>query len=324
MSIKDKFRNFRATPKTIITLAVAGVIVVGAIVFAKVGLPAIFGKGKSNPIHYDRYYELDCTDAASDALSDAVGSNLRCSGEVMAVFHLTMDEGEFTLEMDRDSLDESLEEFVYENADQILKAQLAAAGQATDDASLNAYAVSIGYADWKAAVQATADSLIKGSFERATEGEISYSGTYEIGKDGVASFSDGKNELFTATKESDGAVVIDYTFDRKAPQFMYDYFKRGVDLVFDENSTKPNNSGSGRGSDSGISVNFILDTTATTTTEETTTEETTTETTPPPTQATVVATNQDGTPQTNQDGTPVYVPVETTAPLESAETAAVE
>ncbi len=322
MSIKDKFQQFKATPKTIIAISAAAVIVIGAIIFAKVGLPAIFGQGKANAIHYDRYFELDCTDAAADALSDAVGSNLRCTGEVFAIFHLTMDEGEFTLELDRDLLDEDLENFVYENADSILKAQLTAAGQATDAASLNDYAVSIGYTDWNAAVKATADSLMKGSFERATEGEITYKGTYEIGKDGVASFSDGKSVLFTANKEADGTVIIDYSFDRQAPEFMYDYFKRGVDLEFEENSSKPNGSGHA-GSDSGIAVNIILDTVATTT--EATTE-TTTETTPPPTttEATVVATNPDGTPQTNADGTPVFVPVETTAPLESAETAAVE
>lgn len=316
MQLIPDFKNFKFTPKTTIAVVVAAVTVIGAIVFVKVGVPAITGKNKNSEIHYDRYYELDCTDAASDALSDAVGSNLRCSGEVMAVFHLTMDDGEFTLELDRDSLDESLEDFVYENADSVLKAQLTAAGQATDEASLNAYAVSIGYSDWKSAVKATAKALMKGSFERATEGNITYSGTYEIGKDGIASFSDGKNVLFTATKESDGAVIIDYSFDRKAPEFMSDYFKRGVELEFLENSSKPNKGSSSRGDIDGVSVNFILDTTATTSQE-------TTETTIP-TVIAVVATNPDGTPQTNPDGTPVYVPVEKTTPAESAETGAVQ
>lgn len=307
MALKDKFKNFKWSPKTIIAVSVASVIVIGTIVGVKVALPALVGGGKSE-LHVDSYAELDCTDAASDAFSEAIGSNVRCQGEVVASFHLTMDEGQFTLELDRDALDQDLEEFVFENTDAILKNQLASSGVNTDAASLNEYAVSIGYADWTAAVNATADSLTGRSFERLTEGEISYKGTYEIGKDDVAAFSDSKGVLFTASREDDGTVVIDYSFDRQAPEFMYDYFKRGVDLVFDKGASKSSRGANGSSGNDGVSVNFILETVPTEPTE--TTPETTPEPTPEPTPApSAQDTNPDGTPvetqSTNPDGTPI-------------------
>ena len=207
-----------------------------------------------------------------------------------------------------------------------MKAQLAAAGQATDTASLDAYAVSIGYANWNAAVNATANSLMSGSFERATEGDIVYEGTYTIAagkKDNIliATYSDGKNELFSAEYDTGtkGVIYMEYSFDRQAPEFMYDYFNRGVELEFVKGSGRSGKgAGSGRGSNDALSVNFILDTVPTTTT---TTEETTTETTPPPTtEATAIVTNPDGTPQTNADGTPVTEKVTPGTPVNPTET----
>ena len=322
-------KNFKWTPKTIAVAAGAVTLAVGAFAFVKWGIPAIFGN-KTGELHLNMTAELDCTDAAAEALSDAIGSKVRCTGEVIATFNLTMDEGEYTMELDRKDLDAQLEDFVFENADGILKAQLAAAGQATDAAALNEYAVTIGYADWNAAVNATADSLMSGSFERDTEGDIAFEGTYtiETDKKGImlASYLDGKDVAFTGEYDPSvkGVVYVDFSFDKKSPSFLYDYFNRGVELEFSKGSGKSDNRESRGGANSGISVNFILDTVATTTTEETTTEETTTETTPPPTtQATAIVTDGDGTPVTNGDGTPVTEVVNTDPAVNPTETAAV-
>lgn len=285
-----KFKDWKWNAKSITIISVATIVVIGSIVFTQVILPSM-GKGKSKPLHIDRYAELDCTEAASEAFIESVHFNARCKGEVIALFHLTMDEGVFTLELDREALDKSLEDFIIENTDAVLKKQQQEAGAGVDQASLDRYASVIGYPNWDAAVKATAEAITGIEFEELTEGVISYSGTYEL-TDNVATFSDKKGELFKAISEDDGTIVIEYSFDRKAPQFMYDYFKRGVKLSFAVGSEKLAPSSEDETvSKGGITINFILETVpATSATEPKTTE--------------IVETNPDGTP-VNPDDSPL-------------------
>lgn len=293
MGIKSKFKNFKATPKVIIAIIVALLIIAGAYAGVKFGLPALLGKNESGKLDIDRYAELDCTDAAADAFTEALGSRFRCTGEVIAEFHLVMKDDEFVLELDRSALDTALDNFAYDNADALLKSQLATSGVATDEASLNEYAVSIGYADWQTAVWATADSLTSGVFRDMTEGDIYYDGTYEISKEGVASYISADEVLFTGKSASDGTIIIKLPLDKTSPEFLFDYFKRGAELDFAKGSVKNSDEpgvsdedtmegkgGSASGND--ISVNFILET-AETTEETVETTEAPTETTAAPT-----------------------------------------
>lgn len=302
--------------KSIIALAGAGVILLGAIGGVMV-LPKLLNKTEA--LHINLEAELDCTDAASDALNDITGANYNYDGEVIAHFYMSMDDGAYTFTLDTEQLKEDLDVFFEDNIDGILTAQVGAAGQATDTDSLNAYAQSIGYADWNAVVDATAASVMDGKdYTELADGEISYEGEY-VQEGADLTYTSGSKTVFTAEVEN-GLVYVEYDFDRNSPQMLYDYFNRGVSLEFHKASDKAsassdNDRDDDRGSSSGngVVVNVYVETVPTT--EETTTEttvETTVETTaaPAPTET---------TPPAETTAPVETVPSETPAETEAAE-----
>ena len=255
---------------------------------------------KTEALHINLEAELDCTDAASDALNDITGANYNYDGEVIAHFYMSMDDGAYTFTLDTEQFKEDLDVFFEDNIDGILTAQVGAAGQATDADSLNAYAQSIGYADWNAVVDATAASVMDGKdYTDLADGEISYEGEY-VQEGADLTYTSGSKTVFTAEVEN-GLVYVEYDFDRNSPQMLYDFFNRGVSLEFHKASDKAsassdsdNDRDDDRGSSSGdgVVVNVYVETVPTT--EETTVEttiETTVETTaaPAPTETTAPA-----------------------------------
>ena len=309
--------------KSILAMAGAGVILLGAIGGVMV-LPKLLNKTEA--LHINLEAELDCTDAASEALDSITGANYNYDGEVIAHFYMSMDDGAYTFTLDTEQLKEDLDVFFEDNIDGILTAQVGAAGQATDADSLNAYAQSIGYADWNAVVDATASSVMDGKdYTELADGEISYEGEY-VQEGADLTYTSGSKTVFTAEVEN-GLVYVEYDFDRNSPQMLYDFFNRGVSLEFHKASDKASTSSDSdsdrdddRGSSSGdgVVVNVYVETVPTT--EETTAEttvETTVETTaaPAPSESTAPA----ETTAPSESAPSETVPSETPAETEAAE-----
>lgn len=274
--------------KSILALAGAGVILLGAI-GGIVFLPKLLNKTEA--LHINLEAELDCTDAAAEALDDITGDTYNYDGEVIAHFYMSMNDGAYTFNLDTEQFKEDLDVFFEDNIDGILTEQVGAAVGATDADSLNAYAQSVGYADWNAVVDATAASVMGGEdYTELADGEISYEGEYV--QEGVSiTYTSGSETVFTAEVEN-GLVYVEYNPDRSSPQMFYDYFNRGVSLEFhkaSEEDSGDSDKGDDKDSDinsspeNGVVVNVYIETVPAT---EETTAETTVETTPAPTETT--------------------------------------
>ena len=276
--------------KSILAMAGAGVILIGAIVGFMV-LPKLLNKTEAPPISLEA--ELDCTDAASDALDNLTGADYNYDGEVIAHFYMSMDGGDYTFTLDTEQLKEDFDVFFEGNINGILTAQVGAAGQATDADSLNAYAQSIGCADWNAVVDATADSVMNGEdYTELADGEISYEGEY-VQEGADLTYTSGSETVFTAEVEN-GLVYVECGFDRNSPQMLYDFFNRGALLEFHKASDSDSDDDRGSSSGEGVVVNVYVETVPTT--EETTAETTAT---------------------TTVETTAAPAPTETTAPAET-------
>ena len=225
-------RKAKFGKKSIIAMAGAGGILalaIGGVVL----LPKLLNKSPE-ALHINLASDLDCTDAASDALSDITGANYNFDGEVYAHFTMSLDDGEFTMDLDEDQLRDDLDIFFSDNVEGILTSQLSATGVGTDAAALDAYAQEIGYANWAAVVDATAASVMDSDgYLALTDGDVNYEGTYEYTEDGTAlNCYVGSKTVFVAEIGDDGKIYIDYDFDRSAPVMLYDYFNRGCTLEF--------------------------------------------------------------------------------------------
>ena len=92
--------------------------------------------------NYDGTYRatLDCTDIMSNAMD-----GMELEGTIEADFILTMEKGEYSIEIDADKFETDMNDFINANIDNILIASFG-----TDDMdTLNEYATYMGYADYE-------------------------------------------------------------------------------------------------------------------------------------------------------------------------------
>jgi|GEM_PF-2438065 len=313
-------KKMKFTPKTIGALAGLGAVMLGAVGYLYVW-PMVRDRSSAKESSVRNYTaSLDVTDAASEAFSSLIGSDCELNDDLEAVIYLTVDNGTYSLSLDTETLGDEFRELAREEVEDILLGQVVAAGGATDAGSLQIYASNMGYASWNETIEAVWSS-VEEPFEALVDGEVSYSGSY-TSSDGTISFINGSSVAFTGTADENLNLTSNFSFDRKAPSFLYSYYKRGTDLMFvqgGEGATEvTSESGTSKSSDNGIVVNvYVNETEATQVTVTAETEPTTTTT-----EATTTTTTTEAT--TTTTAAPETTPETTAAETNAAETKAEE
>ena len=169
--------------------------VIALSVCAAMGL-ALTACGKN----YDGTYRatLDCTDIMADAME-----GIELEGTIEADFILTMEKGEYTIEIDGDKFETDMNAFIESNIDNILIASFG-----TDDLdTLNEYATYMGYADYEE-MKAGFMEEVMGSFS-ADDMAIDESGKYSVVGDTIKFDSDTSDDFDGTVKDGKISVALE-------------------------------------------------------------------------------------------------------------------
>ena len=148
--------------------------------------------------NYDGTYKatLDCTDIMSDAMD-----GIELDGTIEADFILTMEKGEYTIEIDAEKFESDMNDFISANIDNILIASFG-----TDDMdTLNEYATYMGYADYEEMKAGFLDEVMS-SFS-ADDFELDESGKYSVVGDTIKFDSDSSDDFDGTVK--DGKITVE-------------------------------------------------------------------------------------------------------------------
>ena len=148
--------------------------------------------------NYDGTYRatLDCTDILSESMD-----GMALDGTLEAEFILTMEKGEYTIELDTDKFQEDLEEFMTNNMDSILKDAFGT----DDEAELDEYATYMGYADFAEMKDGFLEEMISSLSEE--DFEIDESGKYTVAGDTIKFDSDTSDDFDGEVK--DGKIIVE-------------------------------------------------------------------------------------------------------------------
>lgn len=150
--------------------------------------------------NYDGTYRatLDCTDIMSDAMD-----GMELEGTIEADFILTMEKGEYTIEIDTDKFETDMNDFITANIDNILIASFG-----TDDMdTLNEYATYMGYADYEE-MKAGFIEEVMGSFS-SEDFELDESGKYSVVGDTIKFDSDTSDDFDGSVKDGKISVALE-------------------------------------------------------------------------------------------------------------------
>lgn len=150
--------------------------------------------------NYDGTYRatLDCTDIMADAME-----GIELEGTIEADFILTMEKGEYTIEIDGDKFETDMNAFIESNIDNILIASFG-----TDDLdTLNEYATYMGYADYEE-MKAGFMEEVMGSFS-ADDMAIDESGKYSVVGDTIKFDSDTSDDFDGTVKDGKISVALE-------------------------------------------------------------------------------------------------------------------
>lgn len=164
--------------------------------------------------NYDGTYKasLDCTDIFSDAMG------MELEGTLEAEFILTMEKGEYTIEIDADKFQTDMTDFISSNIDTIIVGLFGT----DDEAELDEYATYMGYADAAEMKQGLVDEMM-GDIS-ADDFEIGESGKYTVAGDTIK-FDSETSDDFDGTV-NDGKISIELADDEGI-------FGGDVELVFE-------------------------------------------------------------------------------------------
>lgn len=147
--------------------------------------------------NYDGTYRatLDCTDILSESMD-----GMSLEGTLEADFILTMEKGEYTIELDTDKFEEDLTEFMTNNMDSILKEAFGT----DDEAELDEYATYMGYADYAEMKEGFLDEMMSSFSEE--DFELDESGKYTVAGDTIKFDSDTSDDFDGEVK--DGKITV--------------------------------------------------------------------------------------------------------------------
>ena len=164
---------------------------------------------------YDGTYKAtyDCSDVFADALG-----GVELDGELNVEFTLTLEKGEYELELDGDTFQANAEEYFSNNMDTIMLASFGA----SDISEIEDYATMLGYADYDE-MKADMLDMMMAEFD-SDEMNVTDSGKYTV-KGDVIEFDSDDNEDFDG-EVNDGKITL-------VMEDEDDIFGGDVELVFE-------------------------------------------------------------------------------------------